>query len=110
MSRLLQVPVVSVAMPVDPSCEYAGLPHFVHFGDAISFVGGINMPKLVQCFDRRAGSLRMKPVWRSNQCWLFLRHAATSLAQQAKVNNDTVVFIRQSRQPRQHGRVAPRVV
>ena len=52
--RPLQVPVVSVAVPVDPSGEYAGLPHFVQFGDAISFVGGINMPKLVQCFDRRA--------------------------------------------------------
>ena len=46
--------MVSVAVPVDPSGEYAGLPHFVQFGDNISFVGGINMPKLVQCFDRRA--------------------------------------------------------
>ena len=64
--------MVSVAVPVDPSGEYAGLPHFVQFGDAISFVGGINMPKLVQCFDRRAGPLLLRCRWRSNQHWLFL--------------------------------------
>lgn len=48
------MPVVSVQVPVDPSGEYARLPHFVEFGEKIAFVGGINMPKLVQCFDRRA--------------------------------------------------------
>ena len=45
------VPVVSAPVEVDPSCCYANLPHFTHFGDSISFVGGINKPKLIQCFD-----------------------------------------------------------
>jgi len=45
---------VSLQVPVDPSCEYAGLPHIDHFGETIAFVGGINKPKLVQCYDRRA--------------------------------------------------------
>ena len=45
------VPVVSAPIAVDPSGHYEGLPHFTHFGDSISFVGGINKPKLIQCFD-----------------------------------------------------------
>lgn len=45
------VPVVSAPVAVDPSGRYEGLPHFTHFGDGISFVGGINKPKLIQCFD-----------------------------------------------------------
>lgn len=45
------VPVVSAPVEVDPSCRYDNLPHFSHFGDSISFVGGINKPKLIQCFD-----------------------------------------------------------
>lgn len=45
------VPVVSAPVEVDPSCRYANLPHFTHFGDSISFVGGVNKPKLIQCFD-----------------------------------------------------------
>lgn len=45
------VPVVSAPVDVDPSCRYDNLPHFSHFGDSISFVGGINKPKLIQCFD-----------------------------------------------------------
>ena len=65
------MPVVSVAVPVDPSGEYVGLAHFVQFGDAISFVGGINMPKLVQCFDRHAGPLPVRERWRRKQRWLF---------------------------------------
>ncbi|BDA48015.1 Serine-protein kinase ATM [Coccomyxa sp. Obi] len=48
---LNKVPVVSVSIPVDPSCTYAGLACFSHFGEGITFVGGINKPKLVQCFD-----------------------------------------------------------
>lgn len=47
-----QVPVVSVSIPVDPSCKYEGIPCFTAFGDTILFVGGINKPKLVQCYDR----------------------------------------------------------
>ena len=45
------VPVVSAPVEVDPSCRYDSLPHFTHFGDSISFVGGVNKPKLIQCFD-----------------------------------------------------------
>ena len=45
------VPVVSAPVEVDPSCCYSDLPYFTHFGDSISFVGGINKPKLIQCFD-----------------------------------------------------------
>ena len=45
------VPVVSAPVEVDPSCRYDNLAHFTHFGDSISFVGGINKPKLIQCFD-----------------------------------------------------------
>ena len=45
------VPVVSAPVEVDPSCRYDNLPYFTHFGDSISFVGGINKPKLIQCFD-----------------------------------------------------------
>ena len=47
-----QVPVVSMSVPVDPSCKYDDLACFSAFGDTIQFVGGINKPKLVQCFDR----------------------------------------------------------
>jgi len=53
-ARRAQVPIVSLQVPVDTSCEYAGLPYIDHFGETIAFVGGINKPKLVQCFDRRA--------------------------------------------------------
>ena len=45
------VPVVSAPVELDPSCRYDNLPHFTHFGDTISFVGGVNKPKLIQCFD-----------------------------------------------------------
>ena len=55
--QLCQVPVVSVSIPVDPSCNYEGLACFTSFGETIQFVGGINKPKLVQCFDRYAYSL-----------------------------------------------------
>lgn len=47
-----QIPVVSVEVPVDPGCRYEGLPTFNHFGDSIAFVGGINKPKRVLCYDR----------------------------------------------------------
>ena len=49
---MCQVPVVSVSIPVDPSCKYEGLACFASFGDTIQFVGGINKPKLVQCFEK----------------------------------------------------------
>ena len=44
--------MVSVSIPVDPSCKYDQLACFSTFGDTVQFVGGINKPKLVQCFDR----------------------------------------------------------
>ena len=44
--------MVSLSVPVDPSCKYNNLASFSTFGDTIQFVGGINKPKLVQCFDR----------------------------------------------------------
>ena len=47
-----QVPVVSVSVPVDPSCKYDNIPSFMEFAGTIQFVGGINKPKLVQCIDR----------------------------------------------------------
>ncbi len=49
--------MVSVSIPVDPSCRYSGLACFSHFGEGITFVGGINKPKLVQCFDRYYSNL-----------------------------------------------------
>lgn len=49
-----QVPVVSVSVPVDPSCKYDNTPSFMEFVGTIQFVGGINKPKLVQCIDRCA--------------------------------------------------------
>ncbi len=48
----VQIPVVSVEVPVDPGGRYGGLPHFSHFGEGISFVGGINRPKRIVCYDR----------------------------------------------------------
>ena len=47
-----QIPVATVDVPVDPRGRYEGLPTFSHFGEGISFVGGINKPKRVVCFDR----------------------------------------------------------
>ena len=41
-----QVPMPSVTVPVDPGGHYEGLPYFETFGDRISFVGGINRPKV----------------------------------------------------------------
>ena len=45
------VPVTSVAVPVDLSCRYEGLPHHQAFGERVRFVGGINKPKLVVALD-----------------------------------------------------------
>lgn len=41
------VPVVSKEVAVDPSCQYDGIAHLTSFGDTMTFVGGINKPKLV---------------------------------------------------------------
>ena len=45
--QLHLVPVVSKEVAVDPSCRYDNLAYLVGFGDTMSFVGGINKPKLV---------------------------------------------------------------
>lgn len=43
------MPVVSSVVPIRPDCRYAGsFPHIKGVGDSISFVGGINQPKLIQ--------------------------------------------------------------
>lgn len=52
VKNLSRVPIVSRQIPVDPGGRYDDLPYFTHFGDAVRFVGGINKPKLVECFDR----------------------------------------------------------
>eukprot|EP00884_Botryococcus_braunii_P019002 jgi/Botrbrau1/5786/Bobra.0155s0009.1 len=51
LRNLTKLPVVSRQLPVDPSARYEGFAHFDSFGDTIRFVGGINKPKLVECFD-----------------------------------------------------------
>ena len=45
------VPIVSAPIQPDASCQYADLPHFSHFGDSVRYVGGINAPKLIHCYD-----------------------------------------------------------
>ena len=45
--QLHLVPVVSKEVPIDPSGRYDNLAYLVAFGDTMSFVGGINKPKLV---------------------------------------------------------------
>lgn len=42
------VPVVSEEVDVDPSCRYEDIIYLTTFGDSVTFVGGINKPKLVQ--------------------------------------------------------------
>ncbi|KAL6779607.1 ATM1 [Auxenochlorella protothecoides x Auxenochlorella symbiontica] len=46
-----RVPVASASLAVDPSCRYEDVPTLVSFGDRLTFVGGINRPKLVSCVD-----------------------------------------------------------
>jgi len=55
--NLTRCPLVSKEMPVDPSGAYADFPHVVGYGETITFVGGINRPKLVSIFtiDRGGG-------------------------------------------------------
>ena len=43
--------MTSVAVPVDLSCRYEGLPHHQAFGERVRVVGGINKPKLVVALD-----------------------------------------------------------
>lgn len=46
-----RVPVASASLAVDPSCRYEDVPTLMSFGDRLTFVGGINRPKLVSCVD-----------------------------------------------------------
>ena len=47
------VPIVSKEVQVDPSGRYEDITTLAAFGDSMSFVGGINKPKLVRpCFCR----------------------------------------------------------
>lgn len=48
---LKRIPVVSSSLEVDPSCTYQEIPYVVTFGERISFVGGVNKPKLIKCLD-----------------------------------------------------------
>jgi hypothetical protein len=51
LSNLEHVPVLTCTLGVDKTCTYAkgSFPHFKHFEDKIHLVGGINVPKLVEC-------------------------------------------------------------
>lgn len=44
------VPIVSKDVEVDPSGRYDNIAYLSAFGDSMSFVGGINKPKLVSSF------------------------------------------------------------
>jgi hypothetical protein len=44
-------PIVTKELPIDPGCRYDDFPHLVGFGETITFVGGINQPKLVRFFE-----------------------------------------------------------
>lgn len=42
------VPIVSKEVEIDASCQYDNIATLMSFGDSMSFVGGINKPKLVR--------------------------------------------------------------
>ncbi|KAK3274702.1 hypothetical protein CYMTET_17129 [Cymbomonas tetramitiformis] len=48
---LRRVPVLSHALEVRTSCDYApgSFPYFHHFENSIEYVGGINLPKKIKC-------------------------------------------------------------
>ena len=47
------MPLVSVGLPVNPGGDYSAgsFPHIQSVSDSISFVGGVNKPKLIKVFD-----------------------------------------------------------
>jgi hypothetical protein len=69
LANLQHVPVLTHTLPVDKTCKYApgSFPHFAHFEDKIQLVGGINVPKLVECVGSDGRYARVAPLalrWR----------------------------------------------
>ena len=54
LSNLDLLPILTADVPVDFECEYnlahSGIATFRHFGENCRLVGGINQPKLVECY------------------------------------------------------------
>lgn len=73
------VPLVSAHIAVDPNCRYEGLLHFSHFHDVITFVGGINKPKLVKVLFPRFQTLARDTRALSPADWAVL-HAGRARA------------------------------
>ena len=53
LSNLRYVPIITLHMQIDKTCEYGGehFAHFSHFKSKIELVGGINAPKLLTVID-----------------------------------------------------------
>ena len=51
LSNLNMIPVLTAPLALDPTCEYpeGWFPYFLHFGDSARLVGGVNVPKVVDC-------------------------------------------------------------
>ena len=81
--------MVSVSVPVDPSCKYDNLACFSTFGDTVQFVGGINKPKLVQCFDRCCLCTLPAMTW----C-LILPHCETASSRFRQLANFVLFYVR----------------
>lgn len=47
---LSHVPVPTMDLPVDPTCEYKDIIYVVGFSDYFNLVGGLNLPKKIECF------------------------------------------------------------
>ena len=45
-----ELAVVTSYIPIDPSCKYDQLITIQKFGKKFKLVGGLNLPKLTQCF------------------------------------------------------------
>lgn len=52
LGALHRVPVATAPLEVDPSAHYQDYPHFVKFTGDMTFVGGINKPKLIKAYIR----------------------------------------------------------
>jgi len=46
---LIEIPVTTYELPVNPRCDYSEFPYIVKFKSTLKYVGGINLPKVVQC-------------------------------------------------------------
>ncbi|MEW5311589.1 MAG: hypothetical protein WDW38_003292 [Sanguina aurantia] len=56
LKDLDHIPITSVPLEPDPTTQYNNLPMVRSFREKISFVGGINLPKLVKCEDSFGGN------------------------------------------------------